>query len=66
VEGAAYHFYRQLLQRGIAERHLAAGLNLQVETFVCVETSMKLRTSILAHADVTPEDWPGDIPVSMG
>jgi TetR/AcrR family transcriptional regulator len=56
VEGATYHFYRQLLQRGIAEGHLAADLNLEVATFVCAETSMKLGTYILAHVDVTPEE----------
>jgi TetR/AcrR family transcriptional regulator len=56
VEEATYRFYRQLLQRGIAEGHLAADLNLEVATFVCAETSMRLGPYILSQVDVAPEE----------
>jgi AcrR family transcriptional regulator len=56
VEEAAYRFYRQLLQRGIAEGHLAADLNLEVATFICAETSMRLGSYILSQVDVSPEE----------
>jgi TetR/AcrR family transcriptional regulator len=56
VQEATYHFYRQLLQRGVAEGHLAADLNVEVATFICAETSLKLGHYILDRVDIAPEE----------
>jgi TetR/AcrR family transcriptional regulator len=56
VQEATYQFYRQLLQRGVAEGHLAADLNVEVATFICAETSLKLGQYILDRVDIAPEE----------